>query len=503
MRALMDLGYRGRHAKKRAALTLLALLDLRPESKWSDAQNRPHGVTPIISFINDAYAPEYYAPNSRENIRDEAIRPFVDSGLLLRNADEPNRPPNSGKTVYQVTPSALEVFRKFGTSGWIDEAEGLKRTLDFKQGVGATPSRQDEGLASLLFPQSDRGEDYVDSILQVPPELRRLNTESYDFSIATIVDLFTKGSIYIPRYQRHFIWSQAQASRLIESLIIQCPIPVIYLNQEMDETLSVIDGNQRLTSIASYLRGDFELFGLTAYPELEGYNFDALDSRFQRHILNRTLRCIVIRKETHPQVKFDVFERLNTGGTPLNAQELRHGIYHGPLMDLVESLAARGEWIALLGLQDDKRMKSDELVIRFFALNEGWREYQRPLFAFLNAYCEQNRVLSEEAKMRLEALFALAIDNCRAIFGEKPFQHTGAQVSFNAAFFDSAMIACASLRGKVDLTREKRAIFERGFRELKSDEEFDQAISSGTNDEQSVKLRISKMLDLFSRYLHG
>jgi len=84
----------------------------------------------------------------------------------------------------------------------------------------------------------------------------------------------------------------------VESLLIQCPIPVIYLNQEQDERLSVIDGNQRLTSLSRYHRNVFQLKGLTAYPELEGNYFHQLDPRFQRHILNRTLRCIVILKRT-------------------------------------------------------------------------------------------------------------------------------------------------------------------------------------------------------------
>ena len=150
--------------------------------------------------------------------------------------------------------------------------------------------------------------------------------------------------MYIPEFQRKYVWSKAQASRLIESLIIQCPIPVIYLSQERDERLSVIDGNQRLQSIRRFLNNEFPLIGLTAYPELEGLTYEELDVRFQRHIMNRTLRCIVIMKETHPQVKFDVFERLNTGAVELSAQELRHGIYHGPFIEWVTDAAKDPRW---------------------------------------------------------------------------------------------------------------------------------------------------------------
>jgi hypothetical protein len=136
---------------------------------------------------------------------------------------------------------------------------------------------------------------------------------------------------------------------------------VIYLSQEPDEKLSVIDGNQRLTSIQQYLDNQFSLRGLTAYPELEGLRFFELDPRFQRHILNRTLRCIVIMKETHPQVKFDVFERLNTGAVKLPAQELRHGLYHGRFIEWVDKAAKDPKWRELIHSRSDRRMKSEEL----------------------------------------------------------------------------------------------------------------------------------------------
>ena len=143
--------------------------------------------------------------------------------------------------------------------------------------------RPERTLADKLFPQQEKA--HADSILQIPPEQRRLHTDTYDFSIATIYQYLTVSkNMFIPDFQRRYVWTKAQASRLIESLIIQCPIPVIYLSQEKDERLSVIDGNQRLQSIRKFLNNEYELTGLTAYPELEGLKFDDLDPRFQRHI---------------------------------------------------------------------------------------------------------------------------------------------------------------------------------------------------------------------------
>ena len=92
-------------------------------------------------------------------------------------------------------------------------------------------------LADQLFPEKPSGAEAEDEILNIPPQERRLHTETYDFTVATIRDSLANDGIYIPLFQRSFVWNRAQASRLIESLVIQCPIPVIYLNQESDERL--------------------------------------------------------------------------------------------------------------------------------------------------------------------------------------------------------------------------------------------------------------------------
>lgn len=100
-----------------AAYTLLAILDLKPDSPWEDSQAPLCGITPIIDFIANAYKVRY-APNTRETIRDDAVKFFVEEGLFVRNPDNPNRPTNSGNTVYQIEPNALALLRKFGTNAW-------------------------------------------------------------------------------------------------------------------------------------------------------------------------------------------------------------------------------------------------------------------------------------------------------------------------------------------------------------------------------------------------
>ena len=223
-------------------------------------------------------------------------------------------------------------------------------------------AQDQESLADALFPQEEI-EEFEEAILNIPPEKRILRTEQYDFSVASLISMMEKGDVVIPDFQRHYVWTDRQASRLVESLIIQCPIPVIYLNQEKNETFSVIDGNQRLRSLRRFVDDEFPLAGLTSYPELTGFTYSMLDVRFQRHISNRVLRCIAILKETHPQVKFDVFERLNSGAVALTRQELRHGLFYGPLLKRARVVASSSKLESYLGSRKDKRMKAEELVV--------------------------------------------------------------------------------------------------------------------------------------------
>jgi hypothetical protein len=289
-------------------------------------------------------------------------------------------------------------------------------------------------------------EDLEEAILSIPPEKRILRTEQYDFSVATLVGMMDKGEMTIPEFQRRYVWSDRQASRLVESLIIQCPIPVIYLNQEKDETLSVIDGNQRLRSLKRFMEDAFTLSGLTSYPELVGLKYSQLDKRFQRHISNRVLRCTVILKETHPQVKYDVFERLNSGAVALTRQELRHGLYYGSLLRQASLVAKELRLERHFRGRKDKRMKAEELVIRYWALSEGIRAYEKPLATFISKYAEVNRNLTEDELKKLSSGIRHAHGYAVELFGPHCFSFSKDGASrFNAAVFDAQMVACSKL----------------------------------------------------------
>lgn len=359
-------------------------------------------------------------------------------------------------------------------------------------------------LADELFPD---GPDEDLAVLDIPPNERRLHTETFDFSISTIYEYLGRGDIFIPEFQRKYVWNKSQASRLIESLIIQCPIPVVYFNQEQSERLSVIDGNQRLTSIKLFLDNDFELKGLTAYPELEGSKFSDLDPRIRRHILNRTLRCITILKETHPQIKFDVFERLNTGSVRLNYQEIRHGIYHGPLMKLIDELVVEKSWKEVSGIHKDTRMRSAELILRYFALSDMLSEYRKPMSTFLNSFCIKYSRIDAESSGVLKEKFLSNLEIAKTIFGSLVFRTFDANrqplsKSMNAAIFDSVMVALDDLKvsKRKVMTRDNEPLIDE-FYNLLQDKKFSEYISVGTSATLAVKSRIRLVKSLFSKHL--
>ena len=347
-------------------------------------------------------------------------------------------------------------------------------------------------LANRIFPENT---DFEVEMLNIPAEKRKLITETYDFTVSTIVDYINKQHIFIPNFQRGYVWNRGQASRLIESLIIQCPIPVIYLSQNNDETLSVIDGNQRLTSISLFLNNEFPLSGLSTYPELEGLTYSELDPRFQRHILNRTIRCIAILKDTHPQIKFDVFERLNTGSVRLNSQELRHGIYSGAFMIEIEKLGKGSLFKKLTSTTNDNRMKGDELVLRYFALLERLELYEKPMAVFLNKYTEDNRFLDAESIQNLSNNFTNNLNKCHFLYGEfafKTFDESKKRLKANTALFEAQMLSMNNVNPTLEQIDaiDKANVIDRVLVLLQT-EDFYNTVTKGTTDKSVVKKRIN------------
>lgn len=187
--------------------------------------------------------------------------------------------------------------------------------------------------------------------LEVPEQKRKVYTDQGDPEIDSLYRKWKDGDLDVqPDFQRGFVWDIVKASRLIESILLDIPLPVIYLSQEKDSREYVIDGQQRLTSFFSFIDGklpdpllpfgkDFKLNNLNVFTELNGVFFKDLPKELQKKIRYYKVRTITFRKESEQDLKFEVFERLNTGAVSLNDQELRNCIYRGKYNDLLWKLS--------------------------------------------------------------------------------------------------------------------------------------------------------------------
>ncbi|MBZ9714914.1 GmrSD restriction endonuclease domain-containing protein [Deinococcus multiflagellatus] len=271
--------------------------------------------------------------------------------------------------------------------------------------------------------------------LDIPKHERRVQTVIQDLPVETLCGRISRGALILqPEFQRNFVWNSTKASRLIESLLLNIPIPVVYVAEAAGGKQDVVDGQQRLTSISAFVAGtfpgpsgqkrDFKLSGLQVLNELNGKRFSDLDSATQNLILEATLRVIVIKAESHPDVKFEVFERLNLGAEKLNDQELRNCVYRGRYNTLLAQISQYKPFLDIQGLSaPHNRMADRQLILRFFALQRLTHlHYRGNMKQVMNRELEDHRDPSDAALKHLEELFTRSIDMAWAVFGPRAFR---------------------------------------------------------------------------------
>lgn len=330
----------------------------------------------------------------------------------------------------------------------------------------------------------------------------RYSITSYgaDYTIDSIVQRIEKEKIFVPPFQRKYVWNQVQASRFIESLILGLPVPGVFLSKE-EETgrLLIIDGQQRMLSVANFYKG---LFGERKFrlknvqEDLEGKTYDDLKEVDRNRLDDSILHATIIKQDgpdDDDSSIYMVFERLNTGGTILQPQEIRACVYYGGFNELLSELTQNVNW-KILFEKDSKRMKEQELILRFFALFYEYTDFKKILKTFLNSFMKKNKNFEVHSKEKLSKLFDETIKFIIDNLGNSAFKN-GTRV--NAALFDSVMIGIAkrickkqdNLDGNLFITR---------YTELIGNPDFISYTQSNTSNEASVKGRINLAIDKFS-----
>jgi Protein of unknown function DUF262 len=357
--------------------------------------------------------------------------------------------------------------------------------------------------------EDTEGNDDAESYGGVAPPDRRLVTQPYDLSVGNLVGQVQDGSLTLnPVYQRRYVWDNKKASKLVESLLINVPIPVCYLAEERDGSRATIDGQQRLRSLYRFLGNEFPLRGLEVLPELNGKRFQQLTERQQRLIKNRTIRCIVISEDSDPEIRFDVFERLNTGSVALTAQELRNSVYRGPFNELLHELAESPAFSQCVGGRSDTRMAFEELILRFFALDDQIREYRPSFKRFLNNYQRSHQSEDDEwlAAKRTRAIETF--DRVHAVFDNECFRRARLREddtwewvpTLNSAIYDVVMLNFARIDASLSELVKQRAAIEQMTADLSlNNERFIDAISLATGD----RTRLFNRVRIFAESLAG
>ena len=259
------------------------------------------------------------------------------------------------------------------------------------------------------------------------PEKIRIHTKHY--SLRQVVDMIAERDIDLaPDFQRQYVWKPQQRWGLIESLLLGIPLPSFYFNEDSSGRLQVVDGVQRLTTIFRYVTDrTFKLGKVTYLHELEGQGFDDLDTLFRRRLNSAQFVAHVIDPQTPYRVKFDIFRRINTGGSPLSAQEIRHCMSKTRSREFLKQLVSDQRFITATGgaLRHHPRMADREVALRFVAFrlftSEDYAQHGS-FDEFLGFVTDQIDDSDNQSLGQLRADFVRGMTSSYKVFGPNAFR---------------------------------------------------------------------------------
>jgi Protein of unknown function DUF262/HNH endonuclease len=333
-------------------------------------------------------------------------------------------------------------------------------------------------------------------------ERRKIFTDKLDPSVGDLFTLWQDGDLVLdPIFQRRKVWDDKRQSKLIESVLLEVPLPIFYFAESQNGTLEVIDGQQRLTALFHFLDNQYALKGLKKL-DLNGAKFQGLKKPMQKFIRRYALRTITFKKESDENLRFEIFERLNTGAVPLNDQELRNCMYRGSYNQLLIQLASDPDYMWLMGLKrPEKRMKDVEYVLRFAAFYHATYLHYKPSMAnFLNEEMKKYQNISKSDAENLRVAFKRSVTLVRSLLGQNAFRryYRGDNAAtpngrweskkFNASLYDISMYCFADadknlVMANLDAIREALIVL------MTENQEFIEAIELSTSATRMVKRR--------------
>jgi hypothetical protein len=322
------------------------------------------------------------------------------------------------------------------------------------------------------------------------------------YSVYEIKRRYEQGRIVLdPDYQRENVWNFKQKSELIESVLMGIPLPVMYFAQDKYGKLQVIDGRQRLTAFFEFLENKFSISSAPILTNLKGKKFKELEPLEQSKIEDCQMVIYVIKPQTPDRVKFDIFDRVNRGGTQLNKQEMRNALYHGKSTTLLRELSNCKEFLQATGHAiNKKRMKDRYLILRFLAfylwkkkklIYEGEPvEYKSDIDEFLGKTMEIINNMDDQDVNKLKEIFIRSMRNSFNILGQDGFRipGKGRKRPINMALFESLSYLMSH-----DNVEHYKDIIRIKVEELFAQKGFIQSLTDKVDSSTSVYFRFAIM----------
>lgn len=351
-------------------------------------------------------------------------------------------------------------------------------------------------------------EDLAAANAEVPP----IVYSGQDFDVNGLVRRFRNDDILIPTFghedqrivsagfQRSFVWSKPQMDRFIESILLGYPIPGIFFVKQQDKRYLVLDGQQRLTTLKSFEEGQYKSrkFLLeNVADQFKGLSYRTLPDELRRSFDDTFIQATIVTTDGSSdslESIYQIFERLNSGGTQLTPHEIRVALFAGPLIDYIEEINRGAEWRMLYG-NPSKRLRDQELVLRIIALYDSASEYRRPLKAFLNSFSTKHRQLESLAISKITSRFTRAASLIESGPGRSALRSRGRQV--NAALTEALFVG---LMRRLDRDEDVDPESVAGTAAaLDDDEKLLAAISKSTADEEQLRTRLEIATASFER----
>ncbi|MCW3700999.1 DUF262 domain-containing protein [Burkholderia cenocepacia] len=343
-------------------------------------------------------------------------------------------------------------------------------------------------------------------------QMRQIHPQKIELPISTLKTMIEEQIKLNPDFQRRDRWDTRKQSRFVESIIMNVPVPPVFLGEDKYGSYVVLDGRQRLTAIYEFLRGSYALEKLEVWKELNDMRYSDLEDKgLAPTIKRRFIPAVLLLRESSPEVKYDVFDRLNTGGVPLNAMEIRNAVFQGKfnrlLHDLSDNQIFRELWEIPQNNSERKQntlysnMRDIELVLRFFALRNP-AEIRKSFKWWLGHYLETRNALAESDEEILQndtRAFVRAVESIKRVFGTADaFVRPDdlAKKSKSAPLADAIMVSFS----RIDSTQIDDAIagaLKTALKDLvENNEEFKNSITTGTNGKGAIATRIARMNEI-------